>query len=152
MLRRVQVGLRRLNAPAGRELVEGVVVGDRGEHARLAHAQLADQRHVFRGGANPGRRLDRRAAAIALQRAFERGAVRGAIDEELGLADRAGRAGEAAEQVVDEQALLGRERQSALLAVAVGRLGRPDLRPAEPDGRAVQSYRGKSSRGKLARQ
>ncbi len=125
---RVQVRLGRLDPAAGSELVERVVVGDRRQHPRLADTKRSDQRHVLRRRADPGCRFNWRAAAVPLQGAFEGGAIGRAIDEEFGLADRSGRPGETAEQVVDRQALLGRERQAALLTVAVGRLGRPGLR------------------------
>ena len=124
---RLKVGLRRLVSAAGLELVEGVVIRGRGQHTGFAHAQAANQHHIFCGGANPRRRLNGRASPVAFQRPLQRGAIRGTIDEKLGLANRPGFAGEAAQDVINVQALFGSERKPALLAVTVRRLGRPRL-------------------------
>jgi hypothetical protein len=114
--------------PAGSEFVEGVVIRRRSQHAGFTHAQRPDQIYILGGRANPSGRLDRRAPTISFQRAFQRQAIRLAIGEKLRLADRAGRAGEAAHDVIDGEALLGRQWQPALLAVAVRRLGCPHFR------------------------
>ena len=131
----VEVGPRGLAPAAGPELVEGVVVAGRGEHAGLAHPDLAHQVGVAAGGPDPGRGLDGRAVPVALERALEGAPVGRAVGEELGLAHGAAGAGERAHEVVDAQAALHRERQAALLAVAVGGLGGPG--PLRKGGRAV---------------
>ncbi len=125
--RRVQVGRSCLHPATRLEFVEGVVVGDRGQHASLPHAQFANQRHILGRGANPGGRLDRRSMAIAFQCAFQRGAIGRPVDEELRLPNRARLPGELAHEIVNAQALLGRQRQTALLTVAMRGLGRPNL-------------------------
>ena len=86
---RVQVGAGGLAAAARPELVEGVVVARRGEHPGLAHADAAHQVGVAAGRADPGRRLHRGAAAVALERRLQHPAVGRPVDEELGLADGA---------------------------------------------------------------
>src|SRR5204862_1329349 len=94
----------------------------------------------LRAGPNPRGGLDRRSVAVALERAFEDAPVGVAVDEELRLAHRAAGAREGAHELVDPDPLVDRQRQPALLAVAVRRLGRPDggrqlgwaLRPPEP--------------------
>src|SRR5690606_31501260 len=123
-----QVGLGCGAPAAGPELVEGVVVGGRRQHAGLADAQGRDPRDVVAPGADPRRGLDGGAAVPSFDRGFQCAAVVVSVDEELGLSDGAGVAGEAAQQVVDGDAGVGVEGQAALLTVSVGGLGGPCLR------------------------
>jgi hypothetical protein len=121
----VQVAGRRGSPAARCELVERVVVAGGGEHPRLADPDLAHECRVLRAGPDPRGRLDRRAVRVPLERTLEHPPVRLSVDKELGLADRSTRAAERALQLVDPDPLLDRERQTALLPVAVRRLGRP---------------------------
>ncbi len=86
--------------------MERVVVRSRSQHPRLANAQALNEHRIFGRCPYPGCRLDRSATVITLKRARERSPVRGTIDKKLCLSDGPRIGGEAAEDIINLQALL----------------------------------------------
>src|SRR5207244_1326946 len=64
---------------------------------------------------------------VTFQRSLKRGPISRTIHKKLGLPDSPGCASVATKHIVDLEALLSRQRQSALLTIAVRRLSRPRL-------------------------
>jgi hypothetical protein len=107
------------------ELLEDVVVGNRGEDAGFAQAGRADEPVVGHRAANPAG--DFREAVAELLAAFDGFAILPCIEEEFRLADHSLGAAKFLEQRVEVDDLLDGVGGAALLAVAEGGVGDPDV-------------------------
>jgi hypothetical protein len=96
-----------------------------GEDARLLEAHLLHQGDVLLHGADPSR--DLRVSEVHTAAGLDGLPVALAVEKELGLADDALFAAQAAHHPVEVGDLLDRVGRSCLLAVAEGRVGDEDL-------------------------
>jgi hypothetical protein len=105
-----------------------MIVRNGGEHPGFANPQRRKQGDILGRRPNPSGRLDGGAGAPALHGPIQHPPIGFPIYEKFSLTDRTGIPGKRAEFSVDSQALFRRQRKAALLAVAMGGLGHPNLR------------------------